>query len=136
MKMRQNLNQNGGLLATWNAATAKADLVVAQDGSGNYKTINEAVQAVSRMGRNRPRRVIIYVKSGVYNERVEIIRNMNNLMFVGDGIDKTIVTGNRNVLDGATTSSSATFGKPSFIIVMLYLLYMHGHHSRYLLCIC
>ncbi|KAM7472097.1 hypothetical protein LguiA_010280 [Lonicera macranthoides] len=110
MKMRPNLNQNGGLLATWNAASAKADLVVAQDGSGNYKTINEAVQAVSRMGRNRPHRVIIYVKSGVYNERVEIKRNMNNLMFVGDGIDTTIVTSNRNVLDGATTSNSATFG--------------------------
>ncbi|KAK1262517.1 putative pectinesterase/pectinesterase inhibitor 36 [Acorus gramineus] len=31
-------------------------------------------------------------------------------MFVGDGIDRTIVTGNRNVLDRSTTFRSATFG--------------------------
>ncbi|KAH9733161.1 putative pectinesterase/pectinesterase inhibitor 36 [Citrus sinensis] len=37
-------------------------------------------------------------------------RSMNNTMFVGDGIDRTIVTGHRNVPDGSTTSSPATFG--------------------------
>ncbi|KAK9202487.1 hypothetical protein WN944_017698 [Citrus x changshan-huyou] len=62
------------------------------------------------MGRTRPQRVVIYVKSGVYDEKVEIARHMNNIMFVGDGIDRTIVTGHRNVPDGSTTSSPATFG--------------------------
>ncbi|KAG5538606.1 hypothetical protein RHGRI_019241 [Rhododendron griersonianum] len=106
---RPNRNP-GGLLAAWNAATSKADLVVAQDGSGSHKTINEAVAAVGRMGRRRPERVVIHVRAGVYNERVEIGRNLRHLMFVGDGMDKTIVTGSRNVVDGATTLSSATFG--------------------------
>lgn len=89
---------------------SKADVVVAQDGSGAHRTINEAVAALARMGHRRPQRVIIYVKSGVYREKVEIPRHMNNIMFVGDGMDKTIVTGSRNVPDGYTTSSSATFG--------------------------
>ncbi|KAL1543408.1 pectinesterase [Salvia divinorum] len=102
--------QGGGSLAAWNAATSNADYVVAQDGSGKYKTINEAVAAIARSGRNRPERVIVHVKSGVYKENVEIRRGLTNLMFVGDGIDRTIVTGNRNVQDGATTFSSATFG--------------------------
>ncbi|KAK3033754.1 hypothetical protein RJ639_034196 [Escallonia herrerae] len=105
-----NLNQNGGLLASWDAATAKADIVVAQDGSGSCKTINEAVAALARMGDNRPERVIIYVKSGVYNEEVEVGRDMKNLMFAGDGMDKTVVTGNQNVQDGASTLNSATVG--------------------------
>nr|CAD1831155.1 unnamed protein product [Ananas comosus var. bracteatus] len=35
---------------------------------------------------------------------------MKNVMFVGDGIDRTVVTGDRNVPDGYTTFSSATFG--------------------------
>ncbi|XP_051145122.1 probable pectinesterase/pectinesterase inhibitor 36 [Andrographis paniculata] len=97
-----------GILAAWNPATSKADAVVAQDGSAQYKMIGDAVAAVG--GKWADRRVVIYVKSGVYNERVEIGMEMKNLMLVGDGIDKTIVTGNRNVRDGATTLSSATFG--------------------------
>ncbi|KAM3322966.1 pectinesterase [Capsicum chacoense] len=106
---RPNSSSEGnGLLPSWNAETSKADIVVAQDGSGNYKTINEAVAALSRM--TRPERTIVYVKSGTYSENVEIGRGLNNLMFIGDGIDKTIVTGNKNVPDGANTFGSATFG--------------------------
>uniref|UniRef100_A0A5B6YNI6 Pectinesterase n=1 Tax=Davidia involucrata TaxID=16924 RepID=A0A5B6YNI6_DAVIN len=86
-------------------AASKADIVVAQDGSGNYKTISEAV-AASRSG---SKRFVIYVKRGVYKENVEITKSMNNLMFIGDGIDATIVTGNKNAQDGSTTFRSATF---------------------------
>lgn len=96
---------------SWNVATSNADFVVAQDGSGNYSTINAAVVALAKMGKARPERVIIYVKSGVYHEKVEIGRDMTNVMLVGDGLNKTIVTNNLNVRDGATTWSSATFGK-------------------------
>ncbi|XP_058108277.1 pectinesterase-like [Magnolia sinica] len=86
---------------------SKADLVVAKDGSGNYKTISEAVAASSKL-RSGTKRFIIYVKAGVYSENVEI-KKMKNLMFIGDGIDATIVTSNKNVQDGSTTFRSATF---------------------------
>ncbi|XP_058104588.1 probable pectinesterase/pectinesterase inhibitor 36 isoform X2 [Magnolia sinica] len=102
--------ENLGLLGSWNASSRKADFVVAKDGSGNYKTINEAVAALAQRGHRRPYRVVIYVKSGVYVENVEIDRDMKNVMFVGDGIDRTIVTGSQNVPDGSTTFRSATFG--------------------------
>ncbi|XP_058181299.1 pectinesterase-like, partial [Rhododendron vialii] len=82
-----------------------ANVVVAQDGSGNYKTISEAV-AASRSG---SKRFVIYVKAGVYKENVEIKGSMKNLMLVGDGIGATIVTGSKNVHDGSTTFGSATF---------------------------
>lgn len=72
--------------------------------------------AVARMGSRRPPRVIIYVKAGVYNEKVNIDRDLKNIMLVGDGMDRTIVTGNRNVPDGATTLGSATFGKTEVAI--------------------
>ncbi|KAF1876514.1 hypothetical protein Lal_00021228 [Lupinus albus] len=97
------------LLASWSRATSKADFTVAQDGSGTYRTITEAVEAVASMGHNRPGRTVIYVKSGVYHEKVEIGKKLHNLMFVGDGIDKTIVTGSRNYVQGSTTLASATF---------------------------
>ncbi|KAJ4829979.1 putative pectinesterase/pectinesterase inhibitor 36 [Turnera subulata] len=102
--------RNGGMLTSWNPATSKADFVVARDGSGIHRTINEALAALGRMGKKRTQRVVIYVKAGVYNERVEIERHMKNVMFVGDGIDRTIVTANKNVPDGSSTYSSATFG--------------------------
>lgn len=118
---RYNQNINGGILRPWSPATSKADLVEAQDGSaGTHRTINEALAALTRMGRTRPQRVVIYVKSGVYDEKVEIARHMNNIMFVGDGIDRTIVTGHRNVPDGSTTSSPATFGRKLNLINYLF----------------
>ncbi|KAI0523296.1 hypothetical protein KFK09_005691 [Dendrobium nobile] len=90
------------------SSTVNANLVVAKDGSGNYKTISEAV-AASASKRSGTSRFVIYVKAGTYNEQVEIKSSMKNLMIVGDGIDKTVVTGSKNVVDGSTTFRSATF---------------------------
>ena len=88
------MDQNGGNLISWNPATSTANFIVAKDGFGTHTTINDAVAALSRIGHDGSQRIIIYVKSGVYNENVEIERNMKNVIFVGDGMDKTIVTGN------------------------------------------
>ncbi|GLT51944.1 hypothetical protein SLA2020_253150 [Shorea laevis] len=107
---RPTIDQNGGILVSWSPATSRADFVVAKDGSGTHRTINEAVAAAARMENSHLGRVIIYVKAGVYNENVEVERNANNIMMVGDGMDRTIVTGNQNVPGGSTTYSSATFG--------------------------
>lgn len=87
-----------------------ASLVVAQDGLGDYRTITEALDALSEQ-RSRTDRFIIYVKAGVYRENVEIKSNMRNLMFIGDGVDATIITGNKNIIDGTTTFKTATFGE-------------------------
>ncbi|XVF79860.1 hypothetical protein PTKIN_Ptkin15bG0024000 [Pterospermum kingtungense] len=86
---------------------SSANIVVAQDGSGNYKTIKEAISAASK--RSGSGRYVIYVKAGTYNENVEIGSKMKNIMMVGDGIGKTIITGSRSVGGGSTTFNSATF---------------------------
>ncbi|KAJ4840771.1 hypothetical protein Tsubulata_021338 [Turnera subulata] len=83
----------------------KANVVVAQDGSGNYKTLKEAVAAAPD---NSNSRYVIYVKKGKYKENVEIGKKKKNVMLVGDGMDATIITGSLNVVDGATTFTSAT----------------------------
>ncbi|XP_042020997.1 pectinesterase-like [Salvia splendens] len=90
-------------------SSVKADVVVAQDGSGDYTTISEGLAAAKRRGGGGLRRFVIYVKKGVYRENVEIKRSMKNLMLIGDGIDATIVSGDRSVKDGFTTFRSATF---------------------------
>ncbi|KAF7805078.1 putative pectinesterase/pectinesterase inhibitor 22 [Senna tora] len=83
----------------------RADAVVALDGSGHYRSITEAVNAAPSMSR---RRYVIYVKKGIYKENVDMKRKKTNIMFVGDGIGKTIITGNRNFMQGWTTFRTAT----------------------------
>ncbi|TYH67537.1 hypothetical protein ES332_D06G194100v1 [Gossypium tomentosum] len=88
----------------------KANVVVAKDGSGKYKTLGEAVAAAPDKTKTR---YIIYVKKGTYKENVEIGKNKKNLMIVGDGMKSTIITGSLNVIDGSTTFRSATVGQCS-----------------------
>ncbi|KAH1065987.1 hypothetical protein J1N35_030974 [Gossypium stocksii] len=83
----------------------KADVVVAKDGSGNYKTLGDAVAAGPDKSKTRH---IIHAKKGTYKENVEIGTNKKNLMIVGDGMNSTIITGSLNVIDGSTTIKSAT----------------------------
>ncbi|KAF5455288.1 hypothetical protein F2P56_024883 [Juglans regia] len=83
----------------------KYDLVVATDGTGNFTTIGDAVAAAPNSSTTR---FVIYIKAGAYFENVEVERKKTNLMFIGDGIGKTIVKASRNVVDGWTTFRSAT----------------------------
>ncbi|WVY98264.1 hypothetical protein V8G54_030415 [Vigna mungo] len=83
----------------------KFDLVVAKDGTGNFTTIGEALAVAPNSSTTR---FVIHIKAGAYFENVEVIRKQTNLMFVGDGIGKTVVKGSRNVVDGWTTFQSAT----------------------------
>ncbi|CAL9173756.1 unnamed protein product [Musa hybrid cultivar] len=85
-----------------------ADLVVAKDGSGDFGSIKEAINDASRRRGRESRRFVIYVKEGVYVENVQV--GVRDLMLVGDGIGKTVVTGSRSVAGGSTTFNSATVG--------------------------
>ncbi|KAE9461691.1 hypothetical protein C3L33_06395, partial [Rhododendron williamsianum] len=81
------------------------NVVVAADGSGNYKTVSAAVASAPNKGKTR---YVIYVKAGTYKENVKIASGKTNLMLVGDGMGSTIITGSLNVVDGSTTFNSAT----------------------------
>ncbi|KAK1263951.1 hypothetical protein QJS04_geneDACA013599 [Acorus gramineus] len=90
------------------ASGVQADAVVAADGSGTYKTVTEAVEAAPV---ESTKRYVIYVKRGIYKENVDIKKKKWNLMLIGDGMDATIITGDRSFVDGWTTFRSATFGE-------------------------
>ncbi|XP_031484828.1 pectinesterase-like [Nymphaea colorata] len=90
------------------ALQTMGSVVVAQDGTGNYRTISEAIAAAPANGGTKGY-YVINVKAGVYKEYVTIPKSKKYIMMVGDGIGKTIITGSRNVVDGYTTFNSATF---------------------------
>ncbi|WCJ42891.1 Plant invertase/pectin methylesterase inhibitor superfamily [Euphorbia peplus] len=87
------------------ATTVTPNVVVAADGSGNYRTVSEAVAAAPDRSSSR---YVIKIKAGVYRENVDVSSRKTNIMFVGDGSTTTIITASRNVVDGSTTFNSAT----------------------------
>ncbi|KAI8032186.1 putative pectinesterase/pectinesterase inhibitor 59 [Camellia lanceoleosa] len=88
---------------------SQANFIVAKDGSGNFRSIQAAINyAVSKRTGNG--RIIIYVKKGIYRENIEISSNMNSITLVGDGLRYTVITGSRSATTGFTTYSSATVG--------------------------
>lgn len=99
------------------AKDIKADVVVAQDGSGNYSTVTEAVASVPNKSKNR---YVIYVKRGTYKENVEVGKKKENVMIIGDGMKLTVITGSLNYIDGTSTFRSATLGKDSQLTLVLW----------------
>ncbi|GAV58625.1 Pectinesterase domain-containing protein/PMEI domain-containing protein, partial [Cephalotus follicularis] len=84
-------------------------VVVSKDGSGRYTKINDAIAAAPDNTDGSNGYFMIYIRAGVYQEYVSVPKNKIYLMIHGDGIDKTVITGNRNADDGSTTFNSATF---------------------------
>ncbi|CAL9090372.1 unnamed protein product [Musa acuminata var. zebrina] len=94
------------LLAAQARGQLTPNVVVAKDGSGKFKTINDAVNA---MPKDYSGRYVIYVKAGVYKENVIVGKDKVNVLMYGDGSRKTVVTGSKNYVDGVQTVDTATF---------------------------
>ncbi|GFZ04578.1 plant invertase/pectin methylesterase inhibitor superfamily [Actinidia rufa] len=100
---KRKLLQTGGQILVDNV------VVVCQDGSKNFTTIGDAVAAAPVNADGSNGYFLIYVMEGVYEEYVAIAKNKKYLMMIGDGINQTIITGNRSFVDGSTTFNSSTF---------------------------
>ncbi|WP_416974482.1 pectinesterase family protein [Streptomyces sp. 4F14] len=97
-----------GTTATTKAAATT--LTVAQDGSGQYRTVQAAVNAVPV---NNPSRVVISVKPGTYREVVKIPANKPHVTIQGAGAsrkDTVIVYGNAAGM--TKPDGSGTYGTP------------------------
>lgn len=91
----------------------KPNITVANDGSGDVRTINEAVE---RIQNTSERIFVIYVKAGEYVENVVVSKSQWNVMIYGDGKTATVVSGRRSNGTGYATFVTATFGKFLFKI--------------------
>ncbi|KAL2935036.1 putative pectinesterase/pectinesterase inhibitor [Bienertia sinuspersici] len=90
----------------------KPNAVVAQDGSGQFKTIADAINA--HPGKGLTGRYVVYVKAGIYNEEVLIGKQHLNVFMYGDGPTKTVVTGDKSFAKGVGTSKTAPFQVEGF----------------------
>ncbi|MFC0773621.1 pectinesterase family protein [Terrimonas alba] len=76
---------------TTNPQQYKYVFTVAKDGTGDYKYIQDAIDAM-RVFPLAP--VTLYIKNGVYNEKIELPANNTDVTFIGESVEKTIITFN------------------------------------------
>ncbi|KAH6758622.1 Plant invertase/pectin methylesterase inhibitor superfamily [Perilla frutescens var. frutescens] len=77
-------------------------------GGCDYETVQQAVAAAPD---NSSARFVIWIKAGVYEETVRVAFEKKNVVFLGDGMGKTVITGSMNVgQPRVSTYNSATVG--------------------------
>lgn len=74
---------------TANALEIKIDFTVSTDGSGNFKTVQEAINAVPDF---RKKQTIIFIKKGKYKEKLILAASKQNVKFIGESLNETILT--------------------------------------------
>jgi pectinesterase len=99
---------------TSHGETAKPNAVVAADGSGQFRTIQAAVDAVPE---NNTKQVVISIKPGIYKERIVVPRGKRFIRFVGEYAEKTVLTFDLNAnIKGDDGRPIGTFRTPSTTI--------------------
>ncbi|HOD26182.1 MAG TPA: pectinesterase family protein [Bacteroidales bacterium] len=66
------------------------DFVVAKDGSGDFFTVQEAINAVPDFRKNG--RTTIFIRNGVYKEKLILPESKINVSFIGESVEHTILT--------------------------------------------
>lgn len=90
------------------------DMVVAADGTGDFKTVQEAFNTVVFLKKTETK---IFIKNGTYKEKLELPKDKNNITLIGENREKVILTYD----DYASKKNSegqniGTSGSASFIV--------------------
>lgn len=82
------------------------DVVIAQDGTGDYTTVQEAIDAAPA-GQVKP--YLIFIKKGTYKGHVNIPDSKPYLHFIGQSADEVIISDDR-LCGGTSDPSIPTYG--------------------------
>ncbi len=98
--------------ATVVSLTQAAGSIVAFDGSGRFKTVQEAIDAAPTGTPENPS--IVHIRPGVYKELIHIPRGKRFLRLVGEDAEKTVLTYDLNAhVRGSDREPIGTFRTPS-----------------------
>lgn len=87
-------------------------LTVAKDGTGDFTTIQDAVYACPAFPYDK---VTIYVKNGIYNEKVRIPEWNTNVILKGESKENTIITFDDN-FSKISLGRNSTFYTPTVLV--------------------
>ena len=97
--------------ATYGSAKP-TEIIVALDGSGNFKTVQEAIMSVPAATAESP--VVIRIKPGTYRELIYLQREKRFFRLVGEDAARTVLTYNLNAnIVGGDGKPIGTFRTPS-----------------------
>ena len=95
------------VLAVVPGIASAADVTVAADGSGNFRSVQEAINKVPE---NNKKRFVIAIKPGVYKEQIRVPANKPYISFIGTDAEKTVLTFSlSNKEAGSTSAAYATY---------------------------
>jgi pectinesterase len=103
--------------------TYPTHFTVAQDGSGDFKTIQEAVNAVRDLSQAQ---VIINIKNGVYHEKLVIPSWKTKISLIGEDKEHTIIT-NNDYSGKLNPQGKDAFGKDKFTTYTSYTILVQGN---------
>ena len=103
-----------------------ATLSVAKDSSGNYHTIQEAVNSVRDLGE---REVKIYVKNGIYKEKLIIPSWKIKIAIIGESEENTIIT-NDDYSGKVNPMGKDAFGLDKFSTYTSFTVLVQGNDIR------
>lgn len=66
------------------------DIVIARDGTGDYRNIQEAVESIRAFKPGN--RTTVFIKNGTYKEKLIIPTWLTNVIFIGESAENTIIT--------------------------------------------
>ncbi|MDB5236668.1 MAG: hypothetical protein JWR44_3661 [Hymenobacter sp.] len=123
------------LLSAFGSRLYAYDLTVAKDGTGNYTTVQAAITAAPT---GRTTAYTIFIKDGVYAEKISVPSNKPFLQLVGQSVANTILTWNDNALTpngaggtlGTGGSGSFTVNAPDFSALNITFVNSFGDGSQ------
>lgn len=70
-------------------AAWKRYIVVSRDGTGDYRTLTEAMEGIRAF---MDHKVTVFIKNGTYKEKVIVPSWIENVEFVGESVENTVIT--------------------------------------------
>lgn len=67
----------------------KRYIVVSRDGTGDYRTLTEAMEGIRAF---MDHKVTVFIKNGTYKEKVIVPSWIENVEFVGESVENTVIT--------------------------------------------
>lgn len=67
----------------------KPHFTVAADGSGDFTSVQQAIDSVPHLRSNR---TVIFIKNGIYKEKLLLPATKTNISFIGEDVTKTVIT--------------------------------------------
>lgn len=88
------------------AAAQQKELIVAADGSGEFKTVSAAIEKVPN---NNRRRIVIRIRPGIYDEQIRIPANKPFISLIGESAETTKLQFNISNKTAGSTSAAFAF---------------------------